>query len=358
MSYSESSTVTKGLLAFLLVSIGYLSFTILKPFFVSLAWAGILVLVTWPIYQKVHKRLYYRANLSAFVMTAMLTLLLLGPLTWVLFLLQQELRTVYGLASELIASPELPLPPVVGEYLPEIYAMADAWWKSSHADPQSSQENMRSLASLGIPQLKLILAEITRNSIKLSMTVFIAFFFYRNGLLITKQLRLALAVITPGHGERYIRAAADMTQAVVFGIVLTAAAQSALAGAAYFVADVPNPTFLMLITFLIALIPFGTPFAWGSVALWLLLNGQTGEALGLVLWGTFVISWVDNIIRPLVISTASKVSFLVIMLGVLGGLSAFGMVGLFIGPVILAVITAMWSEWITAAEQSRNPSSL
>ncbi|MFP5465399.1 MAG: AI-2E family transporter, partial [Gammaproteobacteria bacterium] len=102
------------------------------------------------------------------------------------------------------------------------------------------------------------------------------------------------------------------------------------------------------VTTLIALIPFGTPFAWGGVALWLLFNGDLWNAVGLALWGTLLVSWVDNIIRPLVISNATQIPFIIVMFGVLGGLASFGMVGLFIGPVVLAVVLAVWREWLEA----------
>ena len=98
---------------------------------------------------------------------------------------------------------------------------------------------------------------------------------------------------------------------------------------------------------MVALIPFGTPFAWGGVAVWLLSQGHTTEGIGLGLWGILVISWVDNLIRPIVISGATKIPFIIIFIGVLGGLTAFGFVGLFIGPVVLAIGLAVWREWIS-----------
>jgi predicted PurR-regulated permease PerM len=128
-----------------------------------------------------------------------------------------------------------------------------------------------------------------------------------------------------------------------------------LAGLGYAVAGAPSPILLTLMTLLIALIPFGTPFAWGGVAIWMLAKGQTVPAIGLILWGVFVVSWIDNIIRPMVISGATKVPFLLIMFGVLGGLGAFGMVGLFIGPVILAVLLAVWREWLGHQRPSARP---
>jgi len=146
--------------------------------------------------------------------------------------------------------------------------------------------------------------------------------------------------------HHYLATISDTTRAVVYGIGLTAIAQALLAGVSYFVADVPNPMLLTIITFMLALIPFGPPISYTAVSLWLFSQGQTIEAIGVMAWGVRVVSTADNVIRPLVISGATQIPFLLIMFGVLGGIASFGLVGLFIGPVILAVLLAIWREWL------------
>jgi predicted PurR-regulated permease PerM len=91
--------------------------------------------------------------------------------------------------------------------------------------------------------------------------------------------------------------------------------------------------------------PFGTP-VWGALGAWLLFTGKTLEGIGLLLWGALVVSWVDNLIRPLVISSATHIPFLLVMFGVIGGLAAFGLIGMFVGPVVVAVLMAVWREWL------------
>jgi predicted PurR-regulated permease PerM len=100
------------------------------------------------------------------------------------------------------------------------------------------------------------------------------------------------------------------------------------------------------VTALIALVPFGAPLVWGSLSVWLILTGKMWFGVGLLLWGVVLVSWIDNIIRPLVISSATRMPFLLVVFGVLGGVLAFGLVGLFIGPVLLAVSIALWREWL------------
>lgn len=172
------------------------------------------------------------------------------------------------------------------------------------------------------------------------------FFFYRDGQLILSQVSRALEMVIGPRVHHYLETISETTRAVVYGVGLTAVAQAILAGLSYFVADVPNPMLLTMVTFILALIPFGTPISYLSVGLWLFAQGQTVEAIGVVLWGLLVVSSSDNVIRPLVISGATKIPFILIMFGVLGGIASFGLVGLFIGPVILAILLAIWREWL------------
>ena len=125
----------------------------------------------------------------------------------------------------------------------------------------------------------------------------------------------------------------------------------------YWFAGVRAPVLFGAFTAIIALLPFGTPFVWGSLGVWLLLTGKTLEGIGLLLWGTLVVSWVDNLIRPLVISSATQIPFLLVLLGVIGGLAAFGLIGLFVGPVIGAVLMSVWREWLDDQTQAKSPIS-
>lgn len=343
---TQNSLITRLPLLFGLVSLTYLTYLILSPFIVSVAWAAILVFVTWPLYKQLLRWTGNRPNIAAGVMTVLLTLTLVGPMAWLLVMLQSEVRVIYAHLGEFLALDTLPLPDMVHERFPWLARELENFWVVLHDNPAALKENLRGVLNLGLGQLKTLAGGIGRNIAKLLFTVMAAFFFYRDGLKIIRQLKSALAHMVPQQGERYLAAAGGMTRAVVFGIVLTAVAQASLAGVGYAVAGAPNPVFLTVITFLFALIPFGTPFAWGSVALWLLLSGDSIAAAGLAVWGALVVGSVDNIIRPLVISSATQISFLLVMFGVLGGLTSFGMIGLFLGPVILAVVVAIWQEWL------------
>jgi predicted PurR-regulated permease PerM len=229
--------------------------------------------------------------------------------------------------------------PIIGPELSKFVAQINA-------HPHDLARTIRSWMQGHVGYGRVVLSEISRNIFKLTLAILTLFFFYRDGQFILEQVRTALNKIIGYRVHSYLHAIGETTRAVVYGVGLTALAQSLLAGIGYWVAGVPNPMVLTFVTFLLALIPFGTPFAWGGVSIWLLSQGQDWEAAGLAVWGLCVVSWIDNIIRPLVISGATKIPFLLIMFGVLGGLASFGMVGVFIGPVILAVLLAVWREWL------------
>jgi predicted PurR-regulated permease PerM len=143
-----------------------------------------------------------------------------------------------------------------------------------------------------------------------------------------------------------LEAVGTTTQAVVYALVLGAIAQGVVAGVGYWLFGVEAPVLLGAVTALIALVPFGAPIVWGSLSVWLLLTGNIWSGVGLLAWGVLLVSWMDNIVRPLVISSATRMPFLLVVFGVLGGVLAFGLVGLFIGPVLLAVSIALWREWL------------
>jgi predicted PurR-regulated permease PerM len=144
-------------------------------------------------------------------------------------------------------------------------------------------------------------------------------------------------------------------KAVVYGLVLTALVQGLLVGVGYWIAGAGAPVFLAALTTVCGLIPFAAPTVWIGVGVGLFVKGSTAAAVGLAIWGAIVLGWTDHIVRPFLISREAAIPFILVLFGVLGGLASFGLVGLFIGPVILAVLLAVWREWLF---ESRQPAAL
>ena len=323
----------------------YLSFQVLKYFIVPVLWAAIIAYITWPLYHSVQKLCGPRPTLSATIMISMVVLVVGIPLTFAIFMLQHEGRNLFYELQKQVFSGHLNVPQFIRD-LPIIGKEVTRTLKEINTDPNSIVQNVSGWFQSHLNYGRLVLSEISKNIFKLCFAVMSLFFFYRDGQTILNQVSKALEMVIGPRIHHYLDTISETTRAVGYGVGLTAIAQALLAGLSYFVAGVPNPMVLTIVTFIFALIPFGPPVAYSAVSLWLFSQGQTIEAIGVMVWGVCVVSTADNVIRPLVISGATQIPFLLIMFGVLGGLASFGMVGLFVGPVILAVLLAIWREWL------------
>lgn len=335
----------KVLLFGLIFILFYLSFQVLKYFIVPVLWAAIIAYITWPLYHSVQKLCGSRPTLSATLMISMVVLVVGIPLTFAIFMLQHEGRNLFYELQKQVFSGHLDVPQFIRD-LPIIGKEVTRTLKEINTDPNSIIQNVSGWFQSHLNYGRLVLSEISKNIFKLCFAVMSLFFFYRDGQTILNQVSKALEMVIGPRIHHYLDTISETTRAVVYGVGLTAIAQALLAGLSYFVAGVPNPMVLTIVTFIFALIPFGPPVAYSAVSLWLFSQGQTIEAIGVMAWGVCVVSTADNVIRPLVISGATQIPFLLIMFGVLGGLASFGMVGLFVGPVILAVLLAIWREWL------------
>ncbi len=333
------------ILTLLLGGLLVLSYLVLSWFVVPAVWAAILAYVTWPVYAHLRKLLRGHAMASALVMTLLLTAAFVLPLLWLVFLLQGEFVLAYQAATAYMAGGPHRLPdfilhlPWAGERLQELL-------DKFAADPVAMRAQIANWAQQWLGQLGNLVGGVAQNALKLGFAVLTVLFIYRDGESLLDQVRRVLRRFLGRRVDGYIAAIGTTTKAVLYGLVLTALAQGALAGVGYWAAGVRAPVLFGAFTALIALMPFGTPFVWGALGAWLLFSGKTLEGIGLLLWGTLVVSWVDNLIRPLVISSATRIPFLLVMFGVIGGLAAFGLIGMFVGPVIVAVLLALWREWL------------
>lgn len=332
--------------AFLILIFG-LTFWVLSPFFASLAWAGILAYVTWPLHQRLLNRFPERQNLVALLMTVGVAATLLLPLVWMMLTVAHDIAAVTTLIKQLTTEGLPALPDAVrnwpgGAWLIEQY-------QRIQGDPAWIRAQIDVLGLTDSSSVKAVVGGVGRIAGKFGLAVFALFFLFRHGVSVLAQFR-GVATRWLGDAARgYIQAVGVTVRAVVFGIVLTALAQGVLAGLGYWVAGIRAPALWGAITALISLIPFMGPVVWLGLSLSLLAHGETQAALGLFLWGALVVSSVDNLIRPLVISGPTRIPFLLVFLGVLGGINAFGLIGLFLGPILLAVSVAIWREWLVHA---------
>jgi predicted PurR-regulated permease PerM len=327
-----------------LMGLGILVFTILRELIEPVAWAIILVYATWPIYLRLTSLLRGRGGWSALVLVLVLGTAIIIPLIALTTVLQREIADFFRqLPDWLESKPELPSwiarIPFLGDELRFVF---------------DQFEDLQGLVrKYVLPRLTGIsgrLLEMLEGAgfvaAKWIFTLFLMFFFYRDGSVLIAEVRQGLRHGLGERAEDYLATAELTTKAVVYGIVMTAVVQGAAAGLGYWGVGMPAPVLLTLLTLFAALIPFGTVAVWVSASLWLIFHDQQWAGFALFLWGALVVSWVDNLVRPLVISRTTRIPFVLVMLGVLGGLTSFGFIGLFVGPVILAIALAVWREWL------------
>jgi predicted PurR-regulated permease PerM len=321
-----------------------LGFRVMEPFIVPLVWAGILGFVSWPAYERVLRRLGGRGIIAALIMTTVVSAAVIVPLAWLAVVLRIELVHAYHESRAVLAG-GLQLPPAVvklpwiGEQLQDLAARAAQ-------DPQALGLELRKLTDNSFEQIARIIGGVSRNAVKLVLAVVCLFFVYRGGDRFSGQVARALEQVIGPRVHNYLQAIGQTVRAVVYGLVLAAVVQGVLVGLGYWIAGVGAPVFLAALTTVCGLIPFAVPALLGGVVLWLLVAGKTVACIGLLIWGSLVVGWTDHIVRPFLISREAEIPFILVMFGVLGGLAAFGLVGLFVGPVILAVLLAIWREWL------------
>jgi predicted PurR-regulated permease PerM len=331
-----------GIAALALLIIGCIA--VLHPFLSALLWAAILVSVTWGAFTHLDKWLGHRRNLSALAMTCVVSLVVIAPFAIVaLGLADNATQLSDAISSQLERGlPDAPAwlsgIPIVGERLTE-------YWQSLAHDTSRMTNELKLLLPTAQAALLATGKAIGSGLMQLTLSVFIAFFLFRDGEAFDRRLSSVVSKIAGQRGRHLLGVARSTVTGVVYGILGTALAQGVLAGIGFAIAGVPGALLLGLATFFLSVVPVGPPLIWGGAAVWLFQQGETGWAIFMVVWGGLVISMVDNIIKPIIISRGSSLPFVLVFLGVLGGAVAFGLVGVFLGPTLLAVGYRLLNEW-------------
>jgi predicted PurR-regulated permease PerM len=181
--------------------------------------------------------------------------------------------------------------------------------------------------------------------IVLTFTLLTLFFIYRSGTDLNRRLLLVSDRVLGERGGRLAFTAIAAVRGAVNGLVLVGLGEGILLGIAYAVSGVPHPALIAALTAILGVIPFGAPMVFGLASLGLLLQGNTAAAIGVFSFGLVLIFVADHFIRPVLIGSAARLPFLWVLLGILGGLQAFGLLGLFLGPAIMATLISLWRDW-------------
>ncbi|MGH6913194.1 MAG: AI-2E family transporter [Geminicoccales bacterium] len=326
----------------LILAIG--CFVVLRPFLSALLWALILSFSTWPLHAWLARALGGRRTLAAGVMTLLVAAVFILPPVAVGSSLADSVAKVAGMFGTLLEQGP-PGPPYWVRNLPLVGEPLHGYWQDLEqlgtdwtTELQPYLETARDLLlSTGVTLGEAVL--------QLALSVVAAFFFFRDGAEGARRLSAAFERLVGERAQRLLEVAGGTVKGVVYGIIGTAMAQGSLQAIGLWLAGVPAALFLGFLTFFLSFVPMGPALVWLPAATWLFYKGAFGWGVFLTLWGFFVVSGVDNVLKPYLISRGSNMPLILVFLGVLGGVFAFGFLGVFLGPTLLALGYTLLQEW-------------
>lgn len=319
-------------------------YQVLHPFVPAILFAAVACTASWPLYRRVREAMGGRAAWAALVVTMGLVVLVIGPSALLGLSLADDVAAIVDGARGLLDQGPLQ-PPAWLKGLPLVGQALDEYW---HRLAASREEFTTFLKSLFEPARIVVLGAgkaIGGSLLQLTFAAFISFFFYRDGEQLVQAARTILTRLAGDLGDTLLATINGTVIGVVHGIFGTALAQALVALIGFVIAGVPGAPALAAATFFLSMVPVGPPIVWGGAALWLFAQGSVGWGLFMVAWGLFVISSIDNFIKPYLISRASSLPLLLILLGVFGGIVAYGFIGIFIGPPMLAIGLTLVQLW-------------
>lgn len=337
--------------AFELLVMGLLlaaTFWVLSPFLPSLIWAATIVISSWPLMRAVQQRLWRSRALAVAVMTIALLLVLIVPLFVALSTVAGNVDNARELARTL-STQGLPQPPAWIEQTPIVGASVAQAWRDAAAS--GGEELISELTPYVGRFLSWLMAQIGGLGmlfLHFVVTVILSALLYFKGEVAARGIIRFARRLAPSQGEQIVRLAAQAARAVAIGVVVTALLQTAMAAVGLLVAGVPYAMVLSSIIFLMAVVQLGAAPVLALVTIWLFSNDSTLTASLFLAWSLLVVT-ADNFIRPLLIKAGADLPLLLIFAGVVGGLISFGIIGLFIGPVVLAVSFTLLKAWVEAA---------
>ena len=323
---------------------------VLRPFVSALLWAAILAFTTWPVFAFLRDSARIRPSWAAALMVLAMFLLVGLPIALAAPTRREEVEALSAAIERLLVGGL----PGLGAWLaslPVVGGWIQGWIGEAEFDLLGLAGLLRPYAGTITQQVVEVLLAILSGLAELLLAILLAFFFYRDGPAMARRLKGVMGRLGGATGLRMLRLAADVTRGVVWGLVGTAMAQGVLTAVGLSLAGVPQPVLLGVVAGVISIFPVGAPLVWIPASLWLFTQGETGWGIFMALYGGLVISSVDNFIRPWAIARGANLPLLLTLLGALGGVFAFGFLGLFLGPVVLAVGYTLMLEFAGAAEE-------
>jgi predicted PurR-regulated permease PerM len=351
----QAQGLTRTVLALLFMALlAATSFWILHLFLGAMLWAAMIVVSTWPLMRWVQARLGGSRGLAAAVMTLSLLLVVILPIAAaIVTAVGHSAKIIEGIRS--LATISVPAPPgwvgslpVVGEKL------VKQWQHLIEIGPEGVSALLTPYAGKGLGWFAAMSGSVGRVLVQFFLTLLVSAIFYQRGDEAAAWLRLFAQRIAGRHGEESLVLAGKAIRAVALGVGGTAAIQAALAGAGLAVSGVPGTGILAALAFMLCLARVGPMPVMIPAVVWLFWKDQNAWGIALGVW-TLFLGTIDNVLTPWLMKKGVDLPMLLVFAGVVGGLMVFGIIGLFIGPVVLAVTYTLLNAWVAGAVPAAEP---
>ncbi len=311
----------------------YLCWLMLRPFITVLEWAAVLVIVFYPIHKRLAQKIE-RRGLSALLSSLLVVVILVLPLTFLTMALVNELSsTARNLPAHVaqLMDPEAPITGRVSKWIHDHVAVDTA------RSQEFVIEQLKAAGAVLLGQSLGLVGNILSAIVKVFFVIITMYYLFRDGDKIVRALPGALP-LDHEQSAAIISRTSQVVSASVYGVVTIAMLQGVLGGLAFWILGVPSPILWGAVLALVCMIPIaGSFFVWLPASIYLMLTGHWTKAVLLILWGALVISTIDNFLRPKLIKNQTKLHELFVFFSVLGGMSVFGLLGIVLGPVVLAI---------------------
>ncbi|MCC5791546.1 MAG: AI-2E family transporter [Legionellaceae bacterium] len=330
---------------FLTVAIISIALYIVHRFLPSMAWAAVIVIATYPLYKRWQRLFGEWHNTAALLFTLLLSGFILFPLSWLLTLLVKEFQLLINYL-QLLNRQGGHVPDFIQSF-PLFAEELQHYWEDNIGQPGKVREFLSNLHLSLTPAsyyLKQIGMNIAHRGFQLGFTFLTLFFFYRDGNKLFEQINHVGEFCLGRRWYRYAERLPSALRGTVNGTIVVGLGVGLLMGICYALVGFIAPTLTGFITALAAMIPFVVPLVFAVVAFILFASGNLIAAIIVVIWGTLVMFIADHFVKPVLIGGAIQLPFLAVLFGILGGVETLGLLGLFIGPIVMVLFITLWQE--------------
>ena len=329
-------------------------YLVIRPFLTAFLWGAIIAVSTRGLYQGLVRLARGRRRLASTLFALLLAGILFVPISVFAVRLAAGAPALVARVDEML-SDGLKEPPAWLASVPLVGRAANEWWLSASANPERLREDLRPLLRPVREFLVGAAGSLSVGILQFALAIVVAALFSLNGEALTAAVDRIAARLGGERGRRQVALIRSTVRGVFRGLLGTCAIQAGLAMIGFLIAGVPGVILLGMATFFLSVVPAGPALLWLPAALWLGANGRTGMAIFMAVWGLVVVGGSENVVRPLLMGKGIQAPLAVVFLGVIGGILAFGFLGLFIGPTILTVAYNLFQEWLAAI---KTPDSL